>query len=74
MIKSKSRNVNGYVKAKLKHAALKAKYEAKLAALEPLKLKMDQAEGDVFTRHRKLTGGQIGEALRIIAAEQAVAS
>jgi len=63
---SKSRNVNGYVRAVLAHEKLEDKLAAKLLALEPLQRKTSEARTQSKLRWVKLTGGQMGEAQRIL--------
>lgn len=64
--KSTSRNVNGYVTAELRRRQLAAKLEAKERALDPLRVKLRDADTAAKIRYRKLTGGQLAEATRIL--------
>lgn len=64
---SKSRNVCGFVKASYRHAKLAAQLREREQRLEPLRRKVLAAAADKATRGRRLTGGQLGEAQRILA-------
>jgi hypothetical protein len=63
---SKSTKVCGYVKDVLKHQKLKARLDAKLAALRPLKNAVDTAYIDMMQRWADLSDGQKAEAQRIV--------
>lgn len=65
--KSQSRNVNGYVTAELRRRQFVAKLDAKERALDPLRVKLRDADTAAKIRYRKLTGGQLSEAQRILA-------
>lgn len=65
-IKSQSRNVNGYVTAELRRRKLAAQLEAKERALDALRMKVRDADTAAKIRYRKLTGGQLAEARRIL--------
>jgi hypothetical protein len=67
-VRSKSRNVNAYVKAKRKLWAVTEKLAVQEAKLEPLKRKRALALAESIMRHRKLTGWQMGEAERMLRA------
>ena len=67
-MKSKSRNVNGYVKAVAKATKLRDKLYAREEKLAPLRSKLEAAKNDVSIRYAKLTGGQIAEARRLTTA------
>lgn len=64
--KSQSRNVNGYVTAELRRRQFAARLEAKERALDPLRVKVRDADTAAKIRYRKLTGGQLAEARRIL--------
>ena len=64
--KSQSRNVNGYVTAELRRRQLVAKLDAKERALDPLRVKLRDADTAAKVRYRKLTGGQLAEARRLL--------
>lgn len=64
--KSKSRNVNGYVKRVLRYKALYARLEAKRDALAPLVAKVNVAESQAVVARGKLNGRQMAEAERIL--------
>jgi hypothetical protein len=66
---SKSRKVNGYVKAVRYQDALLARLAARLELLRPLQDKVALARVEVNERRQALTGGQLGEAARMLAAE-----
>jgi hypothetical protein len=66
--KSQSRNVNGYVTAELRRRQLVAKLDAKERALDPLRVKLRDADTAARIRFRKLTGGQLAEARRLLEA------
>lgn len=72
-MKSKSRNVNGYVKAVRARDALAAKLGDIIIAFEdrtgPLRRKLDLARTEVGQRRLHLTGGQMSEAERMLRAE-----
>ncbi len=70
--KSQSRNVNGYVTAELRRRRLAGQLEAKERALDPLRVKVRDADTAAKIRYRKLTGGQLAEARRILAADPAI--
>lgn len=72
-IKSKSRSVNGYVAHELRRRKLAAQLEAKEHALDPLRVKLRDAETQAKIRIQKLTGGQLGEARRLLAAVPCIA-
>ncbi len=64
---SKSRNVCGYVKLNLRTQKLQAKYDAKLATLNPLYRAAEAARHEAVVYWKtKLTGGQQAEAARIL--------
>lgn len=62
----KSRKVQGYIKAVLHARRLRARYRAKMEAMQPLIEKLDRAEGAVAARAVRLTGGQRGEAEQLL--------
>ena len=64
---SKSRKVNGYVKAVRRRDALLARLGARLEQLRPLQDMVASARVEVNERHQALNGGQLGEAARILA-------
>lgn len=66
MARSKSRNVNGYVTAELRRRKLAAALEKKERALDPLRVKLRDAGTAAKLRYQKLTGGQLGEATRLL--------
>lgn len=67
--KSKSRKVNGYVKAVLALEALLRKREDRYDRLvRPLDRKRDSLAAQVATRMKALSGGQYAEAQRILGA------
>jgi hypothetical protein len=65
------RKVHGYVKAMRRYRALSAKLDAKRALLDPLETRVDRACADAAARYGALTGGQIAEANRMLAAPPA---
>lgn len=69
---SKSRKVNGYVKAVQRQEALLAKLAARLEELRPLQDKVAAARVEVNDRRQALTGGQLGEAGRMLSAAETV--
>jgi hypothetical protein len=73
-IKSQSRNVNGYVTAELRRRKVAGILDAKERALDPLRVKLRDADTAAKIRYRKLTGGQLAEARRILDAETAAVS
>lgn len=64
--RSQSRNVNGYVTAVLRRRRLAGQLEAKERALDPLRVKLRDADTAAKIRLRKLTGGQLAEARRLL--------
>lgn len=64
--RSKSRNVNGYVTAELRRRKLAGALEAKERALDPLRVKLRDADTAAKIRLRKLTGGQLAEAKSLL--------
>lgn len=68
---SKSRNVNGYLRAWERWHALEMKLTVQELRLLPLKRKCESARVAMKVKRNKLTGGQIGEAERLIAPLQA---
>jgi hypothetical protein len=60
------RKIAGYVKAYWRHKALAARYQAKLDALRPLKLKVDTAMIAVLEKRKALTGGEMHRATTMI--------
>ena len=67
--KSRSRKVNGYVKAVLALEAARRKREDRYERLvRPLDRKRDELAARVATRLRALSGGQYAEAQRILGA------
>lgn len=67
--KSKSRKVNGYMKAVLALEAVRNKREDRYDRfVRPLDRKRDQLAAQVARRLRALTGGQYAEAQRLVAA------
>ena len=67
--RSQSRNVNGYVTAELRRRQLVAKLGTKERALDPLRVKLRDADTAAKIRYRKLTGGQLAEARRLLDGE-----
>ena len=65
---SKSRNVNGAVKAYERWAKKRGVYERKLAVLSPLKTESETRWAEFVVKRGKLTGAQMREAEAIIAA------
>lgn len=65
--KSRSRNVNGYVQAKLRHHRLQSRLTMKLRALEPLQRDVERARIQAHVKYGKLRGAQITEATRLLA-------
>jgi hypothetical protein len=65
---SKSRKVNGYVKAVLRYRKLQAKLDLKMAALNPLEAQTAHAKNDATARYGMLNGGQLAEANRMLGA------
>ncbi len=63
----RSRKVTAYVRAYLRHQKLAARLNEKLAALEPLRVKVRDSSTQLQIRHRSLTGGQLAAAQRLIA-------
>ena len=61
--------VRGYVKAVLAHRRLKARLDAKLAALEPLQRRVRNAAEEVKRREGRFRGGQHAAAERLLALE-----
>ena len=67
--KSRSRKVNGYVKAMLASEAVRPKRDARYERfVRALDLKCDRLVVEVETRRRALTGGQQAEARWILGA------
>lgn len=66
LMATRSRNVNGYVTAELRRRQLAARLEAKERALDSLRVKVRDADTAAKIRYRKLTGGQLAEARRIL--------
>jgi hypothetical protein len=64
--KSKSRNVNGYVRAVRSFQVLDVRIQAKEAELEPLRRRLALALEATRARYGRLTGGQLAEAQRIL--------
>lgn len=56
------RKIAGYVKRHQKHAALAARYQAKIDALLPLKRKVDAALVALKIQQQKMTGGELAKA------------
>lgn len=69
--RSKSRNVNAFVRAVVRFQATARQFAAKMDAIEPLRLKKNAREVAVRVARAKLTGAQMSEAERIVAAWQA---
>ncbi len=66
--KSRSRKVNGYVKAMLALEAVGKKREDRYDRfVRPLDRKRDRLAGEVATRRRALRGGQLAAAQRLLA-------
>lgn len=68
---SKSTNVCGYVKAERRRRALAARLVVAESRLEPLRRQVTEAGAVSQAKYVKLTGGQIGEARRILDAPEA---
>lgn len=67
--RSKSRKVNGYVKAVRRLEAVRRKREERYDRfVRPLDRKRDELAAEVAARERALNGGQLAEARRILAA------
>ena len=67
--KSRSRKVNGYVRAVLALEAVRRKREERYDRfIRPLDRKRDQLAAEVATRLRALSGGQYAAAQRLLAA------
>jgi hypothetical protein len=66
--RSRSRKVNGYVKAVLALEAVRQKREARYArVVRPLDRRRDELAAEVATRLRSLSGGQLAAAQRLLA-------
>jgi hypothetical protein len=66
--KSRSRKVNGYVRAMLALEAARRKREERYdRVIRPLDRKRDQLAAEVATRLRALSGGQLAAAQRLLA-------
>jgi len=66
--KSRSRKVNGYVKAVLALEAVRRKREERYErVVRPLDRKRDELAAEVATRRRALSGGQLAAAQRLLA-------
>jgi len=73
--KSRSRKVNGYVKALLALEAVRQKREDRYDRfVRPLDRKRDELAAQVSERAKALSGGQYAEAQRILAAVAGVGS
>ena len=74
--RSRSRKVNGYVKAALALEAVRQKRETRYArVVRPLDRRRDALGAEVATRRRALRGGQLAAAQRLLAMiAQAMAS
>ncbi len=69
MLRSRSRKVNGYIKAVLALEAVQKKREERYDRfIRPLDRKRDQLAAEVDRRLRALVGTQLGEARRILGA------
>jgi hypothetical protein len=67
--RSRSRKVNGYVKAVLALEAVRRKRDERYDRfIQPLDRKRDQLAAEVVTRLRALSGGQQAEARRVLTA------
>jgi hypothetical protein len=66
--RSTSRNVNAYLKRARKAHALQARLEARHAKCVPLEDAAEAATGAAVVAWRKLTGGQMAEATRLLGA------
>lgn len=64
--RTNSRNVNGYVKAAVRAKTLRARYAAKVAALDPLLRKVRVWENAATLKRTKLRGSQMKLAERMI--------
>lgn len=63
---SKSNKVCGYVKAVQRYRKLEDRLRVQDAELRPLRAEVAEAGADVRERRQGMTGGQIGEAERIL--------